>query len=121
VSEGPNREEIEREFDADAGAALSLSANEVKEADSEWNVTRTRMEESRTATQWGGLARSAIDILLRAAKLRYGAVGPGVCAQALSFVLEWMRSSVSPLQGLVQRLALPQSRRLRQSVGDGVS
>jgi hypothetical protein len=42
------------------------------------------MEDSSTAAQWGGLARSAIDILLRAVKLRYGAVGPGICAQALS-------------------------------------
>jgi hypothetical protein len=57
--------------------------NEVKEADSEWTVTRTCMEDSGTAAQRGGLARSAIGVLLRAVKLRYGAVGPGICAQAL--------------------------------------
>jgi hypothetical protein len=79
--------ENEREFDADAGAALILIAKEVKEADSELTVTRTCMEESRTATQWGGLARSAIDILLRAVKPRYGAAGPGICAQALCCIL----------------------------------
>jgi hypothetical protein len=74
--------ELEREFDADAGAPLVLSAKEVKEADSECRVTRICMQGSGTAAQWGGLARSAIDILLRAVKLRCG--GPRVGAQALA-------------------------------------
>jgi hypothetical protein len=43
--------EIEREFHAEAGAVLVLSAKEVKEADSEWTVTRTCMEDGGTAAQ----------------------------------------------------------------------